>query len=77
MLLLSQLLFLTVRLACPPGTRQGVLNTQAHHVCGELPSGWLQILFVLERVLIGPGCSSRFYADARAGVSALLLCRGR
>lgn len=26
---------------------------------------------------VGPGCSSRFYAPARVGVSAPLLCRGR
>lgn len=26
---------------------------------------------------VGPGCSSRFYARARVGVSAPLLCRGR
>lgn len=71
-------------LPVPPGTltrRFGYTwtdtSTSCFASCGELPSEWLQILFVLERVLIGPGCSSRFYAPARVGVSAPLLCRGR
>lgn len=71
-------------LPVPPGTltrRFGYTwtdtSTSRFASCGELPSEWLQILFVLERGLIGPGCSSRFYAPARVGVSAPLLCRGR
>jgi hypothetical protein len=59
MLLLLQLVFLALRLACPPWHSDKAfwihLDGYKHITsCGELPSEWLQILFVLERVLIGP-----------------------
>jgi hypothetical protein len=54
LLLLLQLSFLALRLACPPchsdKAFQIYLDGYKHITsCGELPSEWLQILFVFER----------------------------